>query len=57
MTIVGECLRILVLLQTLSKGGESHRGFMNLLFEAIVMVFVASEDGFSQVILKKGLKN
>ncbi|KAG6716276.1 hypothetical protein I3842_04G041200 [Carya illinoinensis] len=45
VTIVGECLRILVLLQTLSKGSESQRGFMNLLFEAIVMVFLASEDG------------
>lgn len=50
VTVVGECLRILVLLQTVSKGSESQRCFMNLLFEAIVMVFLASEDELSQVI-------
>jgi hypothetical protein len=39
-----------VLLQTVSKGSESQRGFMNLFFEAIVMVLLASEDELSQVI-------
>ncbi|XP_059452821.1 protein SWEETIE isoform X2 [Corylus avellana] len=48
VTVVGECLRILVLLQTVSKGSESQRGFMNLLFEAIAMVLLASEDELSQ---------
>ncbi|KAL4652128.1 hypothetical protein ACB092_01G210800 [Castanea dentata] len=48
VTIVSECLRILVLLQTLSKGSESQRSFMNFLFEAIIMVFLATEDGISK---------
>ncbi|XP_044468488.1 protein SWEETIE isoform X3 [Mangifera indica] len=43
----GECLRILMLLQTVSKSDECQRGFMKLLLEAIVMVFSAS-DGSSQ---------
>lgn len=51
MTIAGECLRILMLLQTVSKTEECQRGFMNLLLEAIVMVFSASEDVRSQVLL------
>ncbi|KAJ0042851.1 hypothetical protein Pint_18792 [Pistacia integerrima] len=44
----GECLKILMLLQTVSKSDECQRGFMKLLLEAIVMVFSASEDGSSQ---------
>ncbi|KAL9427618.1 hypothetical protein AB3S75_029744 [Citrus x aurantiifolia] len=48
VTIAGECLRILMLLQTVSKTEECQRGFMNLLLEAIVMVFSASEDVRSQ---------
>ncbi|XP_024037767.1 protein SWEETIE isoform X2 [Citrus clementina] len=48
VTIAGECLRILMLLQTVSKTEECRRGFMNLLLEAIVMVFSASEDVRSQ---------
>ncbi|KAB1211181.1 HEAT repeat-containing protein 5A [Morella rubra] len=48
VAVVSECLRILVLLQTLSKGSKSQRGFVNLLFEAIVMVFLASEAEFSR---------
>lgn len=55
VAVVSECLRILVLLQTLSKGSKSQRGFINLLFEAIVMVFLASEAEFSRVIEIKGL--
>lgn len=48
VAIAGECLRILMLLQTVSKTAECQRGFMNLLLEAIVMVFSASEDVRSQ---------
>ncbi|KAK9271660.1 hypothetical protein L1049_002023 [Liquidambar formosana] len=48
VAVAGECLRILVLLQTLSKASECQRGLMNLLLEAIVMVFSVSEDDFSQ---------
>ena len=40
-----------MLLQTVSKTEECQRGFMNLLLEAIVMVFSASEDVRSQVLL------
>ncbi|GAV75653.1 LOW QUALITY PROTEIN: hypothetical protein CFOL_v3_19131, partial [Cephalotus follicularis] len=46
IVIAGECLRILMLLQTLSKASECQRGFMNLLLEAIVMVFSTSEHDF-----------
>ncbi|KAL5739454.1 hypothetical protein ACOSQ2_028634 [Xanthoceras sorbifolium] len=48
VAIAGECLRILMLLQTVSKSSECQRGFMNLLLEAIIMVFSASEDGSSK---------
>ncbi|XP_024454181.2 protein SWEETIE isoform X3 [Populus trichocarpa] len=48
VSIAGECLRFLVLLQTLSKANECQRGFMNLLLKAIVMIFSASEDDSSQ---------
>ncbi|XP_022772079.1 protein SWEETIE isoform X3 [Durio zibethinus] len=44
VTIAGECLQVLMLLQTVSKGCESQRGFMSLLLETIVMIFSASED-------------
>ncbi|XP_034224220.1 protein SWEETIE isoform X2 [Prunus dulcis] len=49
-TVAGECLRLLVVLQTLSKSSECQRGFMNLLLEAVVVVFKASEEGSSQEI-------
>ncbi|KAJ4850066.1 hypothetical protein Tsubulata_019358 [Turnera subulata] len=48
VVITGECLKFLLLLQTLSKGSESQRGFTNLLLKAIMMVFVASEDDSSR---------
>ncbi|KAK3212082.1 hypothetical protein Dsin_016788 [Dipteronia sinensis] len=48
VAIVGECLRIMMFLQTVSKSSECQKGFMNLLLEAIVMVFSASEDGSSK---------
>ncbi|XP_048328605.2 protein SWEETIE isoform X2 [Ziziphus jujuba] len=47
-TVAGECLKFLVLLQTVSKDSDCQRGFMNLLLEAIVMVILASEDSYSQ---------
>ncbi|KAH1054813.1 hypothetical protein GLYMA_08G364200v4 [Glycine max] len=48
VTIASECLSLLVLLQTLSKGDDCQRSFMNLLLEAIVMIFLSTEDGISQ---------
>ncbi|CAJ1844953.1 unnamed protein product [Sphenostylis stenocarpa] len=48
VTIASECLSLLVLLQTLSKGNDCQRSFMNLLLEAIVMIFLSTEAGFSQ---------
>lgn len=53
MAVAGECLRILFLLQTLSKSSECQRGLVHLLLEAIVMIFSATEDGLSVVRLKK----
>ncbi|XVF20554.1 hypothetical protein REPUB_Repub12eG0010500 [Reevesia pubescens] len=48
VAIAGECLQVLMLLQTVSKGSESQRGFASLLLEAIVLIFSASEDDCSQ---------
>ncbi|KAL4341896.1 hypothetical protein GQ457_08G014460 [Hibiscus cannabinus] len=48
VAIVGECLQVLMLLQTVSKGSDCQRGFMNLFLEAIVIVFSASVDSHSQ---------
>ncbi|KAK7374934.1 hypothetical protein VNO80_08377 [Phaseolus coccineus] len=48
VTIASECLSLLVLLQTLSKGNDCQRSFMNLLLEAIVMIFLSTEAGLSQ---------
>ncbi|KAK2986818.1 hypothetical protein RJ640_011043 [Escallonia rubra] len=48
VAIVGECMRILMLLQALSKANECQKGLMTLLLETAVLVFSASEDGPSQ---------
>ncbi|XP_038720133.1 protein SWEETIE isoform X2 [Tripterygium wilfordii] len=48
VAVAGECLRFLVLLQTQPKDSEGQRGFMNLLLEAILMVFSVSENDLSQ---------
>ncbi|KAK7295809.1 hypothetical protein RJT34_18721 [Clitoria ternatea] len=48
VTIASECLSLIVLLQTLSKDNDCQRSFMNLLLEAIVIIFSSTEDGFSQ---------
>ncbi|XP_008459469.1 protein SWEETIE isoform X1 [Cucumis melo] len=42
IAVAVECLRFLVLLQTVSNVGECQKTFMNLLLEAVVMVFSAS---------------
>ncbi|KAG4137520.1 hypothetical protein ERO13_D07G076100v2 [Gossypium hirsutum] len=47
VVIVGECLQVLMLLQTVSKESDCQRGFMSLFLEAIVMIS-ASEDNCSQ---------
>ncbi|EOY04218.1 HEAT repeat-containing protein, putative isoform 1 [Theobroma cacao] len=48
VAIAGECLQVLMLLQTLSKGSECQRRFMSLLLEPILMIFSALEDDCSQ---------
>ncbi|GFZ18957.1 HEAT repeat-containing protein [Actinidia rufa] len=48
VAIASESLRVLVILQTLSRASECQKGLMNLLLEAVVMVFSASDDGLSQ---------
>ncbi|XAR51546.1 hypothetical protein NMG60_11006201 [Bertholletia excelsa] len=44
VAIASECLRILVILQTLSKASECQKGYINLLLEAIIMIFTASDN-------------
>lgn len=51
VTIVGECLKVLMLLQAVSRDSECQKCILNLLLEAIVMVFSASEECPSQVTL------
>ncbi|KAA8530559.1 hypothetical protein F0562_005268 [Nyssa sinensis] len=51
VAIAGEYLRILMLLQTLSKASECKKGLMNLLLEGIVMVFSTSEDSHFQEVI------
>lgn len=50
VTIASECLSLMVLLQTTSRGMDCQRGYMNILLEAIVMVFLSTGDRFSQVL-------
>lgn len=47
--LVGECLRTLVLLHTLSKVSSCKRGFMTLLLEAVIVVFSVRQEGYSEV--------
>ncbi|XP_050383979.1 protein SWEETIE isoform X2 [Argentina anserina] len=51
-SVAGECLGLLVLLQTSSKSSECQRGFMNLLLEAVLVIFKSSEEGSSQEVDK-----
>ncbi|KAJ8751677.1 hypothetical protein K2173_025839 [Erythroxylum novogranatense] len=48
VAVVGECLRLLALLQSFPKASECQEGFMDLLLKAIIMVFSASKDDSSQ---------
>ncbi|CDP02785.1 unnamed protein product [Coffea canephora] len=48
VTIVGECLKILMLFQALSRDSECQKGILSLLLEAIFMVFSASEENLSR---------
>ncbi|KAL0332487.1 UNVERIFIED_CONTAM: protein SWEETIE [Sesamum calycinum] len=48
VAIAGEGLKILMLLQTLSKGSDYQKGLIHLLLEAILMIFSASNDSLSQ---------
>ncbi|KAK4279829.1 hypothetical protein QN277_011541 [Acacia crassicarpa] len=47
VTIASECLSLMVLLQTMSRGKDCHRGYTNILLQAIVMVSLSTGDGFS----------
>ncbi|KAF8023726.1 hypothetical protein BT93_F1038 [Corymbia citriodora subsp. variegata] len=48
--IVTECLRIFVILQTLSKSSNCQRGYMTLLVEVILRVFSA-DSGYSEGVI------
>ncbi|KAK4416508.1 protein SWEETIE [Sesamum alatum] len=48
VAIAGECLKILMLLQTLSKESDYQKGLIHLLLEAILMIFSASNGSLSQ---------
>ncbi|KAL6520097.1 hypothetical protein OROHE_017240 [Orobanche hederae] len=48
VAIVGECLKILMLLQTLSKGTDYQKGLIHLLLEAILLIFSTSAGSASQ---------
>ncbi|KAJ4961466.1 hypothetical protein NE237_021376 [Protea cynaroides] len=48
VSIISESLRLLVLLQKLSKSSECQKGLINLLLEAIVIVVSASADNNPQ---------
>ncbi|GMN57078.1 hypothetical protein TIFTF001_026181 [Ficus carica] len=43
-----ECLRLLVVLQTVSKDLDCQRGYVSLFLEATVMIITAQNDGYSQ---------
>lgn len=47
--IVGECLKLLTLLQAVSKSSAIQKCLLNLLLEAIVMVFLVTKNHLSQV--------
>ncbi|KAK6150970.1 hypothetical protein DH2020_015902 [Rehmannia glutinosa] len=46
--IAGECLKILMLLQTLAKGSDYQKGLIHLLLETILMIFSTSDGSLSQ---------
>ncbi|MCL7033976.1 hypothetical protein MKW94_027185 [Papaver nudicaule] len=50
--IIGECLRLLVLLHALSKERKCQKGLLNLFLEAVIMVVSASSDDSSQEVLE-----
>ncbi|XP_010528470.1 PREDICTED: HEAT repeat-containing protein 5B isoform X2 [Tarenaya hassleriana] len=52
VVIAGECLRVIMLLQTQSDATEYQRGFMNLFLEAIIMVFSKTSDSYSQEVVE-----
>ncbi|CAK9150708.1 unnamed protein product [Ilex paraguariensis] len=48
VAIAGECLKILMFLQTMSQDNECQKGLMHLLLEVIVSIFSTSEGSLSQ---------
>ncbi|KNA19796.1 hypothetical protein SOVF_058220 [Spinacia oleracea] len=46
--LAGECLRTLVLMQTLPKEVECQKGLMSLLLEAVVMILSSTENSSSE---------
>ncbi|KAI4389310.1 hypothetical protein MLD38_001547 [Melastoma candidum] len=49
MAIISEYLRLLVLLQTLSKSSEGQKGFMILLLETVIMIFSQPDTSTEEV--------
>ena len=47
--LAGECLKTLVLMQTLPKGADCQQVLMKLLLEAVVMILSETESSPSQV--------
>ncbi|ESQ28765.1 hypothetical protein EUTSA_v10017993mg [Eutrema salsugineum] len=52
VVIAGECLRLIMLLQTHSNVDELQKGFMRLFLESILVVFSKTSDGVSQEVLE-----
>ncbi|CAN0928886.1 Protein SWEETIE [Linum grandiflorum] len=48
VAVLPECLRLLLLLQTLSTSKESQRSSMVLFLRAVITIFLSSEDDYSQ---------
>ncbi|PIN01995.1 hypothetical protein CDL12_25491 [Handroanthus impetiginosus] len=48
VTIAGECLKIFMLLQTLSKGSDLQKALIHLILEAILLIFSTSDGSVSQ---------
>ncbi|KAH6784621.1 hypothetical protein C2S52_009580 [Perilla frutescens var. hirtella] len=48
VAIAGECLKLVMLLQTLSKECDYEKGLMHLLLEFVLMIFLTSDGSLSQ---------
>ncbi|KAL1536904.1 protein SWEETIE-like [Salvia divinorum] len=48
VAIAGECLKFLMLLQTVSKECDYEKGLIHLILESVLMIFVRSDGSLSQ---------